>query len=82
LPCCGDLVAWCVVHRANTADNARACADYQQYIGQIVNGLEINIVMGASRFPGNVAITDLQAPAKAAAGHNLLDAIRFGRWQD
>jgi hypothetical protein len=30
-----------------TADNARACPDYQQYIGQIVNGLETDIVMGA-----------------------------------
>jgi hypothetical protein len=65
-----------------TADNARACPDYQQYIGQIVNGLEVDIVMGAYRFPGNAAITEVQAPAKAAAGRDLLDAIRFGRWQD
>jgi hypothetical protein len=65
-----------------TADNARGCPDYQQYIGQIVNGLEVDIVMGAYRFPGNVAIAEVQAPAKAAAGRDLLDAVRFGRWQD
>lgn len=63
-----------------TADNARACSDYQQYIGQIVNGLEIDIVMGAYRFPGNTAITELEAAGKADAGRDLLDAIRFGRW--
>ena len=65
-----------------TADNARACPDYQQYIGQIVNGLETDIVMGAYRFPRNTAITDLEAEAKAAAGADVLDAIRFGRWRD
>jgi hypothetical protein len=36
-----------------TAENARACPDYQQYVGQIVNDLETDIVMGAYRFPGN-----------------------------
>jgi hypothetical protein len=65
-----------------TANNARACPDYQQYIGQIVNGLETDIVMGAYHFPGNTAITELEAAAKAGAGVNLLDPIRFGRWRD
>jgi hypothetical protein len=65
-----------------TGDNARACPDYQQYIGQIVNGLETDIVMGAYHFPGNAAITELEAKAKAGAGANLLDPIRFGRWLD
>jgi hypothetical protein len=65
-----------------TADNARVCSDYQQYIGQSVSGLEINIVMGAYRFPGNSLITELEAAAKVAAGADLLDAIRFGRWRD
>jgi hypothetical protein len=65
-----------------TADNARACPDYQQYIGQIVNGLETDIVMGAYRFPGNSVITELEPAAKAAAGADVLDAIRFGRWRD
>jgi hypothetical protein len=65
-----------------TADNARACSDYQQYTGQIVSGLGINIVMGAYRFPGNSVITELEAAAKVAAGADLVDAIRFGRWRD
>jgi len=65
-----------------TADNARVCSDYQQYIGQSVSGLEINIVMGAYRFPGNSLITELEATAKVAAGADLLDAIRFGHWRD
>jgi len=65
-----------------TADDARACPDYQQYIGQIVNGLEPDIVMGAYRFPGNSVITELEPAARAAAGAEVLDAIRFGRWRD
>jgi hypothetical protein len=65
-----------------TAENARACPDYQEYIGQIVNGLETDIVMGAYHFPGNALITELEAAAKAGAGVNLLDPIRFGRWRD
>jgi hypothetical protein len=65
-----------------TADNARACPDYQQYIGQIVNGLETDIVMGAYRFPGNSVIAELEPAAKAAVGADVLDAIRFGRWRD
>jgi hypothetical protein len=65
-----------------TAENARACPDYQQYVGQIVSGLEINIVMGAYHFPRNGAITELEAVAKAGAGGDLLDTIRFGRWRE
>ena len=65
-----------------TADNARACPDYQQYVGQIVNGLEPDIVIGAYRFPGNSVITELEPAAKTAAGPDVLDAIRFGRWRD
>jgi hypothetical protein len=63
------------------AENARACPDYQQYIGQIVSGLEINIVMGADHFPRNTAIAGLEEAAKAGAGGDLLDTIRFGHWR-
>lgn len=63
-----------------TSANARTCPDHQQYVGQIVNGLETDIVMGAYRFPGNTAITEIEVAAKAGAGRDLLDAIRFGRW--
>ncbi len=65
-----------------TAENARACPDFQEYIGQIVNGLEPEIVMGAYRFPMDIVITDLEASAKAGAGLNLFDPLRFGRWRD
>jgi hypothetical protein len=65
-----------------TADNARACPDYRQYIGQIMNGLEPEIVMGTYRFARNTAIAELAAGAKAEAGANLLNPIRFGRWRD
>lgn len=65
-----------------TANNARSCPDYRQYVGQIVNGLGTDIVMGAYRFPDNAAITEREAAARAAAGRYLLDPIRFGRWRD
>jgi hypothetical protein len=65
-----------------TADNARACPDYQEYVGQVVNGLETVIVMSAYHFPQDTAVTELEAPAKAGAGANLIDPIRFGRWRD
>jgi hypothetical protein len=65
-----------------SAQNARACPDYQQYVGQIVNGLEPDILMGAYSFPENSAITEQEPAAKAATGADVLDAIRFGRWRD
>jgi hypothetical protein len=65
-----------------TADNARACADYQEYIGQIVNGLETVVVMGAYHFPQDSLLSELDAAAKAGAGPNLLEPTRFGRWRD
>jgi hypothetical protein len=65
-----------------SGENGRRCPDYLQYVGQIVGGLEINIVMGAHRFPGNRAIAELELAAKAAAGPDLLDPIRFGRWNN
>jgi hypothetical protein len=77
--CYGKYVGF---EKTVTADNARACPDYQQYIGQIVSGLEINIVMGAYHFPRNAAIAELEAVAKAGAGVDRLDALRFGRWRD
>jgi len=65
-----------------TAENARACPDYQQYIGQIVNGLEASIVMGAYRFPRDAATTELEEPAKVELLRDPLDTTRFGRWND
>jgi hypothetical protein len=66
-----------------TPDAARACPDYQQYVGKVVNDVESAILIGAYRFPGNVAITALDAGAKVqAARRDVLDSIRFGRWRN
>jgi hypothetical protein len=65
-----------------TADNARSCVGYQQYIGQIVNGLGTDILMGAYRFPQNPAIVDAESGARKDARSELFDAIRFGHWRD
>jgi hypothetical protein len=65
-----------------TAENARTCPGYQEYIGQTVNGLETGDVMGAYHFPQDPLLNELDAPAKAGAGPNLIDPIRFGRWRD
>jgi hypothetical protein len=55
-----------------TADNGRSCVDYQQYIGQIVNGLGTDILMGAYRFPDNSAITEVEPGARKGFGHDQL----------
>jgi len=65
-----------------TAGNARACPDYQQYIGQVVHALEPVILIGSSRFPQNTAITELEDPAKTNAAKSSIDVLRFGKWRD
>ena len=65
-----------------TSENARTCSDYQEYIGQVVNGLETVDVMAAYHFPQDPLLNDLVARAKTGAGPNLIDPIRFGRWRD
>jgi len=65
-----------------TADNARACPDYQQYIGQVAHALEPVILIGSYRFPQNTAITALEGPAKANAAKLSIDVLRFGKWRD
>ena len=65
-----------------TADNARACSDYQQYVGQIVNDVETVVLLGGYRFPANSAITELGAAAKAESARDPVDTIHFGRWRD
>jgi hypothetical protein len=65
-----------------TAEDCHSCPDYQQYVGQIVNGLGTVILMGAERFPENQTITSLEAGAREDARRILTDAIRFGRWRD
>jgi hypothetical protein len=64
------------------AENGRACPDYQQYLGQIVNGLEVDLVMGAYRFPRDTTITEMDEAAKAELLRDPIDVIHFGRWMD
>ena len=64
-----------------TADNARACPDYQQYIGQVAHALEPVILIGSYRFPQNTAITELEGPAKTNTKSSI-DVLRFGKWRD
>jgi hypothetical protein len=41
------------------------------------------ILIGAYRFPGNVALTELEGAARAeATRQDTVDTIRFGRWRD
>jgi hypothetical protein len=70
-------------YNAITPDSARACPDYQQYVGKVVNDVESAVLIGAYRFPGNVAITALDAGAKAqVVRRDVLDPISFGRWKN
>lgn len=65
-----------------TAENARACPDFQEYIGQNVNEVEKNILLGASNLPRDAAITSVEAAAKARPDGQPLDPILFGHWRD
>jgi hypothetical protein len=66
-----------------TPDSARACPDYQQYIGKVVNEVDSAILIGAYRFSANAAIVGLDVEAKAqAARRDTLDTIGFGRWRN
>jgi hypothetical protein len=67
-----------------TRDNARACSNYEQYYGKVVNGVDANVVVGAFRFPQNPAIVAVESAAKevTATGVFAHDAILFGKWRD
>jgi hypothetical protein len=67
-----------------TAANAGGCPNAAQYYGKLVNGVEQRALIGAERFPNDVAITRVEAAAKVAAssGALALDAILFGKWRD
>jgi hypothetical protein len=79
--CYGKYVGF---YKTVTAENARACPDYQQYVGKIVNDVESPVLIGAYRFPRNDAITGVEAAARAAwsSPAHSLDATRFGRWRN
>lgn len=65
-------------------ENARACPNYAQYYGKIVNGVDANELIGAYRFPENQSITAVEDAAKdrVSSGAFALDAILFGKWRD
>src|SRR5258708_3904761 len=63
-----------------TNDNARPFPDYQDYIGQPVNDVDRNIVVGAHRFNGNTGILEMNPAARHvfSAGMHRADPVIFG----
>ena len=68
--------------KAVRADEARACSDYEKYIGLLVNDVETAILFGAYRFPQNAAITELELAAQEESARDIFDPLRFGRWRN
>jgi hypothetical protein len=71
-------------YKTVSRDNARVCANFEQYYGKIVNAVEANLLIGAERFPGNATITAMEGAAReaAASSASALDAPFFGKWRD
>jgi hypothetical protein len=71
-------------YKTVTPENFGSCLNAAQYYGRLVNGVDRMLLIGAERFPGNKAITELEADAqKAASGRAFsTDAILFGKWRD
>jgi hypothetical protein len=71
-------------YKTVSRENARACPNFEQYYGKVVNGVDPNLVIGAFRFPHNAAIGAVEAAAKEASSSGVfsLDAILFGKWTD
>jgi hypothetical protein len=69
-----------------TAENSRSCPNAAQYYGKIVNDVDRMVQIGASRFPKNPAIADVEAAAKQSTSQTATtfstDAILFGKWRD
>ncbi len=67
-----------------TAENSRNCPDAAEYLGTIVNGVESNVLIGAYRFPDDVALVSLDAAAKDDFRRSAfsLEPILFGKWRD
>jgi hypothetical protein len=66
-----------------TKENSRNCLNVTQYLGSIVNGVHPNVLIGAHRFPGDQALTDLEIPAREAfvRSASSLEPILFGKWR-
>jgi hypothetical protein len=69
-----------------TAENSGSCPNAPQYYGKVVNDVDRMVQFGAYRFPGNAALTGLEAAAKLSASEAVntfsTDAILFGQWRD
>ncbi|HKD25302.1 MAG TPA: hypothetical protein VKC66_05210 [Xanthobacteraceae bacterium] len=74
-------------HKTVTRNNSATCPDAPQYYGQLVNGVDGMVLIGAYLFPRNDSITAAESAAKTSASSGglpafSLDAIRFGRWRN
>jgi hypothetical protein len=74
-------------YKTVTRDNSGSCPDASQYYGQLVNGVDGMVLIGAYLFPRNDSITAVESAAKTSASSGgppafSLDAIRFGRWRN
>jgi hypothetical protein len=69
-------------YKTVSRENARACQNFEQYYGKVVNGVDPNIAIGAFRFPNNAEIGAVEAAAKetSSSGPFSLDAALFGKW--
>jgi hypothetical protein len=53
-----------------------------QYDGKLVNDVDRVVIYGAYRFPGDGAISRVDAAAKLASQPFPVDTLVFGRWRD
>ena len=69
---------------AITKENSRNCLNVTQYFGVIVNGVQPNVLIGAYRFSGDHALTELEIPARVAfvRSASSLEPILFGKWRN
>jgi hypothetical protein len=67
-----------------TADNSASCPNAAQYVGKLVNAVEVSVLIGAYRFPGNKAIIDVEAAGRIASSSptSPQDYLIFGKWRD
>jgi hypothetical protein len=67
-----------------TLQNSAAIPDDEQYAGKVVNGLEINVLIGCRAFPDDATLSRLESAARSTflARPGPPDAVVFGKWQN
>jgi hypothetical protein len=45
-----------------TAENAKVCPDVKQYVGKVVNGVDVNVVIGGYRFSNDATLMEPPPP--------------------